>query len=111
MSPPEQFSSLQHYYQQLKHLNELLIILEKPNNILDQATEIKLRQLEKKMVIDNYPIIKSFAADFKSSITTSPYIIDINCQSSAILARYIIVPILYKLGFLTEAATLNQQTF
>ncbi len=97
----------------IKHLNTLLRyskLLEDSTNI--EQYEPKLRKLEKQLVIDNFDLIIELAKEQGLEFIKNPIVIDtfVNKKQAAFY-RYLMVPLLYKLGFNQLAANFGQKTF
>ncbi len=73
--------------------------------------EDALRQLELVVKQNNFSLIQKTAKILGQQFIENPLSVEIISLQSACFARYVIVPILYKLGFAQKAADLNQESF
>ncbi len=93
---------------------KIIQLSEKLSKTVNDQDEKKLRRLDIETKQKNVAILQATATLLGQQIIVNPKLFHLALKLSPLhscFSRYIIVPILYKLGFTQEAAELNQATF
>ncbi len=93
------------------YFDEIISLSNDMNNSCQPQIESQLKILELKAKKENFPLMQETARQLKKELIANTLSIQITDKRIASYARYIIVPILYKLGLAETAASLNQQSF
>ncbi len=98
--------------QSVAHLTDKIVNLKEVDDIGDIKNDLLLKDLEKKSLLANFHLVKELAISCGQQIADS-FTVPTTFQNKNIAYgyRFLVVPLLYKLGLSAEAALLNQTIF